>query len=577
MSTSPILSLPQVAPNQNQKELTINSALAILEAASNDSLIVSAAGGNVALTEDQWTKYFMFRVQGHAVLRSLMVYDRPRFFVVSNEGSAPLYVTPTGSASNHVEVPAGKIVLMATDGDLNIRAVSTGVTNLTDLGDVITTPVTDGMVLGYVGSQDAWVPVMVGDLLDAVVAFTDLSDVPSSYTGFALKALRVNAGATGLEFYTPTTPFIPYTLSQLSDVELATGLTEGDVLTYRDGIWQTEAPLTGVTTFLGLTDTPSTYEPLQIVRVNAGGTALEYHTLPMIPTQLGHLSDVEQGTGVTDGDILRYRDGVWQPEPFPASSGGGASSFISLSDVPGSYAGAAGRLVRVNAGASGLEFYDLPMIPTQLNHLADVELATGVSDGDTLRYRDGIWQTEAFVMSFKDLSDTPDYTNSAGKLVRINDLGNGITYYTLPMIPTQLAHLTDVEQGTGVTDGDVLRYRDGVWQPEPFERNTTTTIANDYVNDLTLGLAHVNNMVPMNKASGVNVTVPTNASVAFPLGSSVNLVQKGAGQITVVAAGGVTIEYPSDMTLVSRTQWSVLTLLKIATDTWLLFGDLVAA
>src|SRR3990167_7694449 len=36
------------------------------------------------------------------------------------------------------------------------------------------------------------------------LAFTELSDVPASYTSQALKALRVNSGATALEFYTPT-------------------------------------------------------------------------------------------------------------------------------------------------------------------------------------------------------------------------------------------------------------------------------------------------------------------------------------------------------------------------------------
>lgn len=33
-------------------------------------------------------------------------------------------------------------------------------------------------------------------------AFTDLTDVPASYTGEALKVVRVNAGETGLEFAT---------------------------------------------------------------------------------------------------------------------------------------------------------------------------------------------------------------------------------------------------------------------------------------------------------------------------------------------------------------------------------------
>ena len=36
------------------------------------------------------------------------------------------------------------------------------------------------------------------------LAFTELSDVPSTYSSQALKALRVNSAATALDFYTPT-------------------------------------------------------------------------------------------------------------------------------------------------------------------------------------------------------------------------------------------------------------------------------------------------------------------------------------------------------------------------------------
>ena len=41
-------------------------------------------------------------------------------------------------------------------------------------------------------------------ITNTITEFTDLSDVPASYTGQALKAIRVNAGASALEFYTPS-------------------------------------------------------------------------------------------------------------------------------------------------------------------------------------------------------------------------------------------------------------------------------------------------------------------------------------------------------------------------------------
>ena len=46
-----------------------------------------------------------------------------------------------------------------------------------------------------------WVTISGGS---GATAFTGLTDVPSSYSGQAGKAVRVNSGATGLEFYTPS-------------------------------------------------------------------------------------------------------------------------------------------------------------------------------------------------------------------------------------------------------------------------------------------------------------------------------------------------------------------------------------
>jgi hypothetical protein len=60
----------------------------------------------------------------------------------------------------------------------------------------------------YTGSALKW--LRVNSTPDGLEFFTPtfkmLSDVPSSYTGQGLKALRVNAGATAIEFYTPTPP-----------------------------------------------------------------------------------------------------------------------------------------------------------------------------------------------------------------------------------------------------------------------------------------------------------------------------------------------------------------------------------
>lgn len=82
--------------------------------------------------------------------------------------------------------------------------------------------------------------------------------------------------------------------------------------------------------------------------------------------------------------------------------------------------------------------------------------------------------------------------------------------------------------------------------------------------------------VTMTSGSANNFTVPTNASVAFSIGDQLLVTQLGAGQTTLVAAGGVTVN-KSAATLKLRAQYSQVSIIKTATDTWLAAGDLAAS
>lgn len=90
----------------------------------------------------------------------------------------------------------------------------------------------------------------------------------------------------------------------------------------------------------------------------------------------------------------------------------------------------------------------------------------------------------------------------------------------------------------------------------------------------TIALADRDKIVELNSASAITLTVPTNATAPFPIGSSVTLLQTGAGQVTVAGAGGVTVNATPGLKL--RTQWSMATLIKRGTDTWVISGDLSA-
>lgn len=88
----------------------------------------------------------------------------------------------------------------------------------------------------------------------------------------------------------------------------------------------------------------------------------------------------------------------------------------------------------------------------------------------------------------------------------------------------------------------------------------------------TIVLSDSNNtLVELNNAAAITVTIPTNATTAFPTGSQVNILQTGAGQVTVAGASGVTVNGTPGLKL--RAQWSAASLVKRDTNTWVVIGD----
>lgn len=91
----------------------------------------------------------------------------------------------------------------------------------------------------------------------------------------------------------------------------------------------------------------------------------------------------------------------------------------------------------------------------------------------------------------------------------------------------------------------------------------------------TLVLADSGKLVEMGVASANNLTVPLNSSQAFPVGTQIHILQTGAGQTTIVPTSGVTIN-SEGAKLKLKGQWAAATLVKRATDTWVVFGNLSA-
>ena len=103
---------------------------------------------------------------------------------------------------------------------------------------------------------------------------------------------------------------------------------------------------------------------------------------------------------------------------------------------------------------------------------------------------------------------------------------------------------------------------------------TNLTVATAITDTYTLVLADAQKIIPLNKATAFTVTVPPNSSVAFTIGDQVNLLQTGAGQITVAGGSGVTVNPTAKLKL--NGQYAAGTLVKVDTNSWVLIGNTVA-
>jgi hypothetical protein len=104
--------------------------------------------------------------------------------------------------------------------------------------------------------------------------------------------------------------------------------------------------------------------------------------------------------------------------------------------------------------------------------------------------------------------------------------------------------------------------------------NTNTYLScTTYTATTTASLNDAGTYMDMSGSSAYFLVIPTNASVAFPVGTVLNFGRNSAAGLTVSGAAGVTIGC-STSSLGPKALYSQASLLKRATDIWILNGDL---
>jgi hypothetical protein len=122
-------------------------------------------------------------------------------------------------------------------------------------------------------------------------------------------------------------------------------------------------------------------------------------------------------------------------------------------------------------------------------------------------------------------------------------------------------------------DGDVLSAADYNATNEGVNDLAIATFNAQTGTSYTLVATDAAKLVTLTNAAAITLTVPTNASVAFPIGTQILLYQGGAGQVTISSSATIRSQGTK---LKLFGQYAVAGLLKVATDEWVAFGNLGA-
>jgi hypothetical protein len=217
-----------------------------------------------------------------------------------------------------------------------------------------------------------------------------------------------------------------------------------------------------------------------------------------------------------------------------------------------------GSNVLVSATQIQIEDTLLQLGHTNANNVADLGLVVSYNDG-----------TQKHAGIVKDVTDSKwklfdGVTSEPGTTVNFGQ-GSLDVLALLTLEANSITATSDIT-ANGIVFADGTQRLEGVPSRTPIIQKTASYTLS--------ALAERDNLIEMSNASATTLTIPLNSAVAFPVGTSLDILQTGVGQVTIAGDAGVTVNATPGLKL--RTQWSSATLFKRATNTWVVYGDLSA-
>ena len=209
-------------------------------------------------------------------------------------------------------------------------------------------------------------------------------------------------------------------------------------------------------------------------------------------------------------------------------------------------------------------------ITGEIGDITGVTAGTGLSGGGT----SGSVTVSIDTAVTVDLTTAQTLTNKTLTAPVISSIANTGTL-TLPTTTGTVALTSDIPSLTGYVTETATQTLTNKTLTDP---KINLAFTADSGSSYTAVLTDNGKVVTMDNGSGNTFRIPTNASVAFPIGTQINVLQIGAGQTTInaVTSGTTTIQSTGGTPAAPklRVRYSSATCIKAGTDLWYVVGDI---
>ena len=179
-----------------------------------------------------------------------------------------------------------------------------------------------------------------------------------------------------------------------------------------------------------------------------------------------------------------------------------------------------------------------------------------------------------------NITDTRTFAKMADvNITATNVAANSLTVDTINLQTGKAIRINDStgSQVFAISPAGVLTFADGSLQSTAATYDPNIVVNTQTGTTYSVLASDAQKIITCNNSSDITVTINSNATTALPVGTQFSILQLGTGQVNVTGAVS-----PNPVTIYAnpgkktRAQYSLITLIQLATDTWLLTGDATA-